>query len=299
MKKTSLVLLAAGMGSRYGSLKQMDEFGPNGETIMDYSLYDAKRAGFNHFVFIIREAFKEAFESKFANRFGDDVQVDFVTQELDKATGDFNVPATRTKPWGTGHALLMAQEVVDGNFAIINADDYYGVESYQTLFNFLQTDSEDYCIVAYKLKNTLSDHGHVNRGVCRVDEKGNLIDVEECIAIRREDSGRISFPTDDGSRELMEDANVSMNMFGFRSTYFALAQQEFDIFLKERGQEEKSELYIPYILDTAIKNKGQKINVLSSPSQWFGVTYKEDKPHVQAKFKKLIENGVYPENLWG
>ena len=193
----------------------------------------------------------------------------------------------------------MAQEAVDGNFAIINADDYYGVESYQTLYNFLQTDNEDYCIVAYELKNTLSDHGHVNRGVCRVDENGNLIDVEECIAIRREDSGKIIFPTENGSKELSESTNVSMNMFGFRSSYFDVAQNEFKMFLEERGHEEKSELYIPYILDTAIKNMGQKIKVLSSPSQWFGVTYKEDKPHVQSKFKKLIEDGVYPENLWG
>ncbi len=298
MKKTSLVLLAAGMGSRYGSLKQMDEFGPNGETIMDYSLYDAKRAGFNHFVFIIREAFKEAFEAKFANRFGSDVQVDFVTQELDKGVGDFQVPESRNKPWGTGHALLMANEVVDGNFAIINADDYYGVESYQTLYNFLQTDNSDYCIVAYELKNTLSDHGHVNRGVCKVDEDGNLVDVEECVAIRREDSGKIHYPHGEGVKELSESADVSMNMFGFRNTYFDLAQNEFTRFLKERGGEEKSELYIPSILDKAIKEMGQNIKVLSSPSQWFGVTYKDDKPHVQAKFKKLIEDGVYPEKLW-
>ncbi len=298
MKKTSLVLLAAGMGSRYGSLKQMDEFGPNGETIMDYSIYDAKRAGFNHIVFIIREAFKDAFEEKFANRFGDDIQVDFVTQELHKATGDFKIPESRQKPWGTGHALLMAQEAVDGDFAIINADDYYGVESYEALYNFLHTDSDEYCIVAYQLKNTLSDHGHVNRGVCKSDNDGNLIDVEECIAIRREDSGKIIYPTDNGSNELEEDTNVSMNMFGFRSSYFKLAQDQFKVFLEERGHEEKSELYIPFVLDHGVKTSGLKIKVLTSPSQWFGVTYKDDKPHVQAKFKKLIAEGVYPENLW-
>ncbi len=299
MKKTSLVLLAAGMGSRYGSLKQMDEFGPHGETIMDYSLYDAKRAGFNHFVFIIREAFREAFEQKFAKRFGEDVQVDFVTQELDKGTGDYKVPESRQKPWGTAHALLMAEEVVDGNFAIINADDYYGVESYETLYKFLQTDTDDYCIVAYELENTLSDYGHVNRGVCRVDERGNLIDVEECIAIRKDENGNIVFPHDNGFKSLEAKTKVSMNMFGFRSSYFKLAQEEFSKFLTERGTEEKSELYIPFVLDYAIKNKGQHINVLTSPSHWFGVTYKDDKPFVQEKFKQLIVDGVYPENLWG
>ena len=298
MKKTSLVLLAAGMGSRYGSLKQMDDFGPNGETIMDYSIYDAKRAGFNHIVFIIREAFKDAFTEKFANRFGDDMTVDFVTQELHKSTGDFTVPDSREKPWGTAHALLMAQEVVDGDFAIINADDYYGVESYETLYSFLNSDSDEYCIIAYELNNTLSDHGHVNRGVCKLDEDGNLVDVEECIAIRREESGKITFPTAEGSKELKEKTNVSMNMFGFRSSYFGLAQTEFDNFLQERGHEEKSEFYIPAVLDKGIKNKTLKIKVLTSPSQWFGVTYKDDKPHVQARFKELISNNVYPENLW-
>ena len=298
MKKTSLVLLAAGMGSRYGSLKQMDEFGPNGETIMDYSIYDAKRAGFNHIVFIIREAFKDAFEEKFANRFGDDIQVDFVTQELHKATGDFEVPETRQKPWGTAHALLMAKEVVDGNFAIINADDYYGVEAYQILAEFLNRDSNEFCIVAYELDNTLSENGHVNRGVCQADSNNHLIDVEECVAISRGEDGVISYPTDAGPKQLDDKTKVSMNMFGFSNKYFNMAEERFSEFLKTRGQEEKSEIYIPAVLDHNIKNDDLKINVLVSPSQWFGVTYADDKPVVQSKLQKLIDANVYPKNLW-
>ena len=298
MKKTSLVLLAAGMGSRYGSLKQMDEFGPNGETIMDYSIYDAKRAGFNHIVFIIRDAFKAAFEEKFANRFGDDIQVDFVTQELNKGTGDFQVPANRQKPWGTAHALLMAKEVVDGNFAIINADDYYGVEAYEILAKFLKKEQDDFCIVAYELDNTLSDHGHVNRGVCQEDSNGHLIDVQECVAIAREEDGIIRFPHKDGKKTLDEKAKVSMNMFGFTNQYFDMASNMFSEFLEKRGQEEKSELYIPTVLDENIKKNDLKINVLVSPSQWFGVTYADDKPIVQQKLQKLIDDKVYPWNLW-
>ena len=299
MKKTSLVLLAAGMGSRYGSLKQMDEFGPNGETIMDYSIYDAVRAGFNHIVFIIRESFKEAFQEKFQGRFGDDVQIDFVTQELHKATGKFEVPDSREKPWGTAHALLMAQEVVEGNFAIINADDYYGVESYQILYDFLQKDTEDFCIVAYQLENTLSDHGHVNRGVCSEDEQGNLEDIVECVQISKKDDGSISYSVDDQVHTLAPDTKVSMNMFGFNQRYFEMAGSMFQDFLELRGQEEKSEFYIPSVLDQSIKSGKLNMQILVAPSNWFGVTYKDDKPFVQKKLQALIDEKVYPKNLWG
>lgn len=299
MAKTSLVLLAAGMGSRYGSLKQMDEFGPNGETIMDYSIYDAIRAGFDHIVFIIRESFQDAFEAKFKSRFGDDIQVDFVTQELDKQTGDFEVPETRQKPWGTAHALLMANEVVEGNFGIVNADDYYGVEAYQILYDFLQLETKNFSIIAYPLQNTLSDHGHVNRGVCFEDENGNLKDVVECTQISKDQNGVISYPDGDSRKELSPDTNVSMNMFGFNSHFFDLASSMFSSFLEDHGMEEKSEFYIPKVLDNAMKSGDLNIQILTSPSQWFGVTYKDDKPHVQAKFQELIDKGVYPKKLWG
>ncbi len=298
MAKTSLVLLAAGMGSRYGSLKQMDAFGPNGETIMDYSIYDAIRAGFDHIVFIIRESFQEAFEAKFKNRFGDAVQVDFVTQELDKQTGDFDVPETRQKPWGTAHALLMANEVVEGNFGIVNADDYYGVEAYQILYDFLQKQTNDFSIIAYPLVNTLSDHGHVNRGVCFEDEQGHLKDIVECTQIAKEENGTISYPDGEGRKSLSPQTNVSMNMFGFNPQFFKLASSMFSAFLTNHGHEEKSEFYIPTVLDQAMKSGEINIQILTSPSQWFGVTYKDDKPHVQAKFQELIDQGVYPKNLW-
>lgn len=298
MKQLSLVLLAAGMGSRYGSLKQMDEFGPNGETIMDYSIYDAKRAGFNHIVFIIRESFEEAFREKFDNRFGDDIKVDFVTQELHKELGDFELPETRVKPWGTGHALMMVSEVVNGPFAVINADDYYGVEAYQILADHLKANQDDFCIVAYQLKNTLSDHGTVNRGVCQVDNQGNLVDVNETLKISRNEAGEITFPTEEGHGMLEEDTKVSMNMFGFTPKYFELATSQFSDFLQDKGHEEKSEFYIPQILDKEIKADNLEVQVLTSPSKWFGVTYKEDKPHVQKSIQALIDDNVYPNKLW-
>ena len=298
MQKMSLVLLAAGMGSRYGSLKQMDEFGPHGETIMDYSIYDAIRAGFNHIVFIIRDSFRDAFEEKFKNRFGDDIQVDFVSQELDRATGSYEVPSTREKPWGTAHALLMAKDVVKGNFGVVNADDYYGKEAYETLATFLSSDPTDFCIISYHLENTLSEHGNVNRGVCQVDEKGNLVDIVECVQISKDQHQIISYPVEGGIKTLSPLTKVSMNMFGFTPKYFTLAESQFKSFLQDRGHEEKSEFYIPNVLDTGIKNNEFDIQVLVSPSQWFGVTYKEDKPVVEKKLKELIAAKVYPAQLW-
>lgn len=300
MSKLSLVLLAAGMGSRYGALKQMDEFGPNGETIMDYSIYDAIHAGFDHIVFIIRESFQEAFEEKFANRFGNDIKVDFVTQELDKSTGDFVVPDYREKPWGTGHALLMVKDVVDGPFAVINADDYYGKEAFSTLANYLQDSPSEFCIVAYQLANTLSKHGTVNRGLCILDEEGNLQDVIETLSIGYNDQGDIVYPTEgDNYKELDGNTKVSMNMFGFTPEFFSLAESQFAQFLEEQGQELKSEFYIPQILDHEIKKNDLHVRVLNSPSKWFGVTYKEDKPAVEASIQELINKGAYPEKLWG
>ena len=299
MSKLSLVLLAAGMGSRYGALKQMDEFGPNGETIMDYSIYDAIHAGFDHIVFIIRESFQEAFEEKFSNRFGKDIKVEFVTQELDKATGDFVVPDYREKPWGTGHALLMVKEVVNGPFAVINADDYYGKEAFKTLADYLNNSPNEFCIVAYQLANTLSKHGTVNRGLCILDEEGNLQDVIETLSIGYDDEGTIVYPSNgDEYKTLDGDTKVSMNMFGFTPEFFTLAESQFKDFLKERGQEPKSEFYIPQVLDHEIKKNGLNVRVLNSPSKWFGVTYKEDKPAVESSIQELISKGVYPENLW-
>lgn len=299
MQKLSLVLLAAGMGSRYGSLKQMDAFGPNGETIMDYSIYDAIRAGFNHIVFIVRESFVDAFKAKFENRFGDQVTVEFVTQELNKSIGSFELPESRVKPWGTAHALLMVKDVVSGPFAVVNADDYYGVEAFQTLAKYLQSSPKDFCIVAYELNNTLSEHGTVNRGVCIVDDSGNLKDVQETLKISKSEDG-IIYPKEDGTfGKLDPDTKVSMNMFGFTPSFFTFASEQFATFLEQFGNEEKSEFYIPQVLDKEIKADNLNVQVFTSPSKWFGVTYKEDKPHVQKVLGELIEQGRYPHDLWG
>ena len=241
-KKISLVVLAAGMGSRYGGLKQMDTFGPNGETIIDYSLYDAHRAGFNHVVFIIREYFADAFKNAFEPKMKGRMATDYVFQELPNIPSEFEIPADREKPWGTGHAIWVAHDVIDGPFGVINADDYYGPESYVTLYNFLteQRDKEEYSVVGYKLDNTLSEHGAVNRGVCEVDEDGYLKHITECKQIIRNPNGIISFPGEEGSDMILSpDTPVSMNMWGFYPSYFSYFEQQFNDFLKTSGRELK------------------------------------------------------------
>ncbi len=300
-KKISLVVLAAGMGSRYGGLKQMDAFGPNGETIIDYSLYDAHRAGFNHIVFIIRESFAEKFKETFGPKLKGLMDVDYVYQELDNVPLNYTPAADRDRPWGTAHAVWVAHDVVDGPFGVINADDYYGPESYETLYTFLATqkEKEEYAVVGYKLNNTLSEHGTVNRGVCQADEEGYLVGIEECTKIGRNKEGIISFPGDDGQDRLLSpDTPVSMNMWGFFPSYFSYFEHEFGIFLVNDGQELKSEYYIPKLIDTLIQSRERKTAVLSCDAEWFGVTYREDKEFVSDRLKKLIDSGVYPGDLW-
>jgi dTDP-glucose pyrophosphorylase len=297
----SLVVLAAGMGSRYGGLKQMDSFGPNGETIIDYSLYDAHRAGFDHVVFIIREffadKFKEAFEPKLKGR----MRVDFVYQELENLPDSFDVPKERDRPWGTAHAIWVAKPVIDGPFAVINADDYYGQEAYSTLFDFLVTprSPEEYGVVGYKLSNTLSEHGTVNRGVCEADENGYLKNVIECKQIGRDENDVISFPDDDGAPSILSgDTPVSMNMWAFYPSYFTFFENQFGSFLREHGLETNSEFYIPSLVDHLIKTGQRQTKVLHSDSEWFGVTYKEDKEFVMTRLNDLLAKGAYPESLW-
>jgi UTP-glucose-1-phosphate uridylyltransferase len=298
----SLVILAAGMGSRYGGLKQVDAFGPHGETIIDYSIYDAINAGFKKIVFIIREKFSENFEKIFKEKLGDKVEIEFVYQELDKVPEGSKYPEDRTKPWGTAHAVIVAKEVVKEPFAIINADDYYGVSAYKLLYNFLTNpeniDKNNYCIIGYYLKNTLSEYGTVNRGVCSVDADENLKDIVETLKIKREEDGIVRYPTEEGHGELSEDVVVSMNMFGFMPSYFDYAESMFKKFLEERAYEEKSEFYIPEVLDDMQAKEFAKVKVLNSDSNWFGVTYKDDKPYVVHQLNHLISIGVYPENLW-
>ncbi len=298
----TLLVLAAGMGSRYGGLKQMDAFGPNGETIIDYSINDAINAGFTKVVFIIREHFKDDFISFFSNKFEDKIAVDFVTQELDKIPEGYTYHKDREKPWGTAHALLMAKDAIKEPFAVINGDDFYGPDAYKTLAKFFKDQSEQsktYSVVSYFLKNTLSDHGAVNRGVCFQDENGNLKKVVECIKIQRGEDGIISYPEGEGRTELSEDTLVSMNMWGFLPCFFDHCEAQFKVFLEARGHELKSEFYIPSVVDALIQNKIMDTKVLTSDASWFGVTYQEDKPSVIAKLNALIEKGVYPENLWG
>ena len=301
--KPTLLVLAAGMGSRYGGLKQMDAFGPNGETIIDYSIYDAIEAGFGKVVFIIRDSFRADFEKFFEGKFDGKIEIEFVSQELDKLPEGYTTPKVRQKPWGTGHAVWVAKDVINEPFAVINADDYYGKESYKTIVDFFEAMDEDssnvYALIGYYLKNTLSDHGTVNRGVCASDDGGNLTDIQECTKISRGEDGVVSYPGEEGqSIELSEDSLVSMNMFAFLPSYFDFCEKYFKEFLDENLDIPKSEYYIPNLLDTLIKSGQLSVKVLSSDSNWFGVTYQDDKPIVIEKLNKLIADGVYPEKLW-
>ncbi len=300
-KRISLVVLAAGMGSRYGGLKQMDSFGPNGETIIDYSLYDAHRAGFNHVVFIIREFFAEKFKEVFEPKMQGRMDVDFVYQELTNIPHSFDIPSDRDRPWGTGHAVWVAHPYVDGPFAVINADDYYGPESYHTLYKFLTENRmpEEYSVVGYSLHNTLSEHGTVNRGVCHADDSGYLKQIVECKQIGRDEDGFVSYPGEDGKAVFLSQSTpVSMNMWGFYPSYFQYFENQFDAFLKDESQDLKSEFYIPTLVDNLIKNGERKTKVLHSDSEWFGVTYKEDKSFVSDRLNELLKEGVYPYDLW-
>lgn len=301
--KPTLLVLAAGMGSRYGGLKQMDAFGPSGETIIDYSIYDAINAGFGKVVFIIRESFRVDFENFFKGKFEDKIEIVFVPQDLHNLPEGYAVPEGREKPWGTGHAVWVAKDVINEPFAVINADDYYGQESYSTLvdfFNSLPTGEQNvYSLIGYYLKNTLSEHGTVNRGVCSSDDEGNLTTIVECTKIRRDPDNIVRYPkTDDYHAFIKEDALVSMNMFGFLPSYFDYCEQYFKKFLDSEIGVPKSEFYIPTLLDQLIATNQIKVKVLSSNAAWFGVTYQDDKPIVIEKLNKLIEAGVYPSKLW-
>lgn len=305
MSKPTLLVLAAGMASRYGSLKQMDGVGPAGEAIIDYSIYDAARAGFGKVVFVIREAFADTFKAAFpASRFGGKIEVDFVYQELNKLPEGFELPAERVKPWGTNHAIMMGAEVINTPFAVINADDFYGYDAFRTMASYLNSlpagVEGKYCMVGYKLCNTLSDFGTVSRGECVVDAEGNLAGMTERLGIKRLADGRVVYNQDEQEVEIREDATVSMNMFGFTPDYFRHSDRLFVEFLskEENMTNLKSEFYIPMAVNTLINSGIVTMKVLTCNSQWFGVTYKEDKPAVVAKINALIEAGEYPAKLW-
>ncbi len=296
----TLVILAAGMASRYGSMKQIQSFGPSGETIMDYSIYDAIRAGFGKVVFIIREDFADDFKNMFEPKLQGKVKTEYVFQRLEDHLGKHTVPAERKKPWGTAHAILAAKEVIKEPFAVINADDFYGSDAFKKAHDFLVNDSDDktYCIVGYQLNNTLSENGSVSRGVCEVDEKGNLVSINERTKIYRNEEGKITYEDQDGLHEVDENSKVSMNFWGFAPSVLSIIEEQFHKYLDEHITEPKAEFFIPIVADEFTKSGKGVIKVIPTMSQWFGVTYKEDAPTVQASLDKLVESGEYPNNLW-
>ncbi|MEM6632092.1 MAG: sugar phosphate nucleotidyltransferase [Bacteroidota bacterium] len=301
--KPTLCILAAGMGSRYGSLKQVEAFGPSGETIIDYSVYDAKRAGFGKIVFVIRESIEKEFKEVFGDKFSKYIDVEFVFQELHNIPGGHKISPERVKPWGTAHAVWVAKDVINEPFGVINADDFYGRDAFIRLGAYLSAvspgNTSNYCMVGFELKKTLSDFGSVNRGECVTDENGFLISVTERLKIRRNESGVVEYPGEDGEMiPLSEDTPVSMNMWGCLPNIFDEFQQRFERFLEERGQELKSEFYIPTLISQLIDEKKIFLKMIKTDSPWFGVTYKEDKPMVIESLQKLVDQGVYPPSLW-
>ncbi len=299
--KPTLFVLAAGMGSRYGGLKQLDGLGPNGETIMDYSIYDAVRAGFGKVVFVIRHTFEQEFREKVVNKYEKVIPVEVVFQEISSVPEGCTYNPERVKPWGTNHALLMGKDVIDEPFAIINADDFYGKESYEVLAKFLTEKvgkSNEYCMVGYRVGNTLSESGTVSRGVCEVDENDFLTSVVERTSIERK-GDTIQFVDENGeSVALAENTPVSMNMWGFTPDYFDYSLDFFKRFLAENGQELKSEFYIPTLVSELVEQGKASCQVLDTPAKWFGVTYAEDRPQFVEKINDLVARGVYPAKLW-
>lgn len=298
--KPTLVILAAGMASRYGSMKQTESFGPSGETIMDYSIYDAIRAGFGKVVFIIREEFADNFKAIFEPKLKGRITTDYVYQHLSSFTGERAIPADRTKPWGTAHAVLCCKGKVNEPFAVINADDYYGRDAFTKAFDFLTTqcNEQTYCIVGYELKNTLSDNGSVSRGVCDVDADHNLTDINERTSITRAANGKVFYEDNAGSHEVSENSLVSMNYLCFAPGFIDLCEEQFNTFLDERMNEPKSEFFIPTATKYFIQSGKGVVKVIPTSAKWFGVTYKEDAPGVQASIDRLVASGEYPLSLW-
>jgi UTP-glucose-1-phosphate uridylyltransferase len=297
MTEMTLLVLAAGMGSRYGGLKQMDPIGENGETIIDYSIYDAMRAGFGKVVFIIRRDIEQQFKEAIGARFEKKIKVEYVFQELNKLPPGFSVPPTRIKPWGTGHAILMAANAVQGPFAAINADDFYGANSFRALADHFRSGSPDFAMVGFVLRNTLSEFGSVARGVCGTTRDGFLDRVTEMTKIERNGTGAVATGADGTVSRLSGDETVSMNMWGFTPALFGELQERFTAFLRQRGGEEKSEFYIPTAVNDIIRARRARVKMLHTPDSWFGVTYREDRPFVVKYIRELIARKIYPEKL--
>lgn len=305
MKKPVLVIMAAGMGSRYGGLKQIDPIDKEGHIIMDFSIFDAKRAGFEKVVFIIKRENEADFKEVIGKRMSEHMEVAYVFQDICNIPEGYEVPEGRVKPWGTAHAVLSAIDVVDGPFAVINADDYYGKNAFQVIYDYLTTHEDDdkyrYTMVGYRLKNTVTDNGHVARGVCELDEKGNLVEVNERTQIEKRDGG-IAYTEDGGKTWIPVDGDklVSMNMWGFTRSILDEIKEGFPAFLEAGLQENpmKCEYFLPSVVSGLIEQDRATVRVLESEDKWYGVTYKEDKPVVMEAIQSLKDSGLYPEKLW-
>lgn len=299
--KPTLFVLAAGMGSRYGGLKQLDPLGPNGETIMDYSVFDALRAGFGKVVFVIRKDFEDDFRKKILSKYENHIPVSVVFQGLDALPEGYTCPAGRTKPWGTNHAVLMGKSVINEPFAVINADDFYGRDAFEVIAKELSRDHDrkgDYCMVGFRVGNTVTENGSVSRGVCSTVD-GLLSSVVERTAITCEPNGTIVYADDNGEKVQLDPVTpVSMNLWGFTPDYFDFSEREFKKFLDEKLNTPKSEYYIPSAVDTLIKSGEATVKVLDTDSKWFGVTYAADRDGVVAKLAELHRQGAYPEKLF-
>lgn len=299
--KPTLFVLAAGMGSRYGGLKQLDGLGPNGETIMDYSIFDAIRGGFGKVVFVIRKDFEKDFREKIISKYENHIPVEVVFQALDNLPAGFTVPEGRVKPWGTNHAVLMGKDVIKEPFAVINADDFYGRDSFAVLgkaLSEMEGKQNDYCMIGYRVGNTLSESGSVARGVCETDAEGYLTGVVERTAIERID-GKVSFTDENGKLVSIDDNTpVSMNMWGFTPDYFEYSEKDFIEFLKENKDNLKSEYFIPLMVNKLVNDGTARVKVLDTTSKWFGVTYADDRQGVVDKIQALVDAGEYPEKLF-
>jgi NDP-sugar pyrophosphorylase family protein len=298
--KPTLLILAAGMASRYGSMKQIQSFGPSGETIMDYSIYDAIQCGFKKIVFIIRKDFATDFKNIFEPKWGKKVETAYVYQEMESFLDGYKAPAERTKPWGTAHAVLCSKPVIPDPFAVINADDFYGRDAFEKAYQFLTTacNPSTYSIIGYDLAKTLSENGSVSRGVCEVDNKNNLVSIHERTKIFRNAEGKITYEEGGKTFYVPDTAKVSMNFWCFDPAVFLFIEKIFHEFLAKSGQDPKSEFFIPIIGDRFIHEGKGQIKIISTAASWFGVTYKEDAPSVQNSLNELIVSGAYPDRLY-
>jgi len=298
----SLLIMAAGIGSRYGGIKQLDGFGPSGEKIIDYTIYDAIRCGFGKIVFVIRHDIESDFFGEVSDRWKGRIPMEFAYQELDSVPAGFGVPENRQKPWGTGHAILTAAPFIHEPFSVVNADDFYGRSALEAIFSFLTSieDSErgEYCLIGYLLKNTLSEYGSVARGICSQNSLGYLESLVETLGIHRE-GNRILYRDGNGRLQFLDgNTLVSMNIWGFTTSYFGHLESDFRSFLEQRGRDPKAEFYLTTVIDRVIRTGLERVKVLSTDRQWFGVTFREDRPMVERNIRKLVSHGEYPEDLW-